>query len=212
MTERAVTIGKGTKVGKELLGFIEEIEGVKERKKQLSEAEKSIFQEAKAKGFDTKTIRRLIAMRAEDVSKRQEAEALLDTYMHAIGMGEEPPLFAAMGAIGVDLAAREEAVEFLKKIVPKSAELILKIGGTPIRIFRDMDGEAKAEEVVDDPEPSVAPAASRASRAADFSAVGPTKAGGETSRVKSAADLAWEQSEKKRRTESKEPESADADE
>lgn len=209
MTERAVTIGKGTKVGKELLGFIEEIEGVKERKKQLSEAEKSIFQEAKAKGFDTKTIRRLIAMRAEDVSKRQEAEALLDTYMHAIGMGEEPPLFAAMGAIGVDLAAREEAVEFLKKIVPKSAELILKIGGTPIRIFRDLDGEAKAEEVVDDPEPSVAPG--RASRAADFSAVGPTKAGGETSRVKSAADLAWEQSEKKRRAESKEPEPAGAD-
>jgi uncharacterized protein (UPF0335 family) len=208
MTERTVTIGKGTKVGKELLGFIEEIESVKERKKQLSEAEKSIFQEAKAKGFDTKTIRRLIAMRAEDVSKRQEAEALLDTYMHAIGMGEEPPLFAAMGAIGVDLAAREEAVEFLKKIVPRSAELILKVGGKPIRIFRDLDGEAKAEEVVDDPEPAVAPAAPR-SRAANFAGVEPTLARGETARVKSAADLAWEQSEAKRRATAKEPEPAD---
>lgn len=206
-----MTIGKGTKVGKELLGIIEEVEGVRERKKQLAEAEKSILQEAKAKGFDTKTIRRIVKMRAEDVSKRQEAEALLDTYMHAIGMGEEPPLFAAMGAVGVDLAAREEAVEFLKKIVPKSGELILKVGGTPIRIFRDADGEAKAEEYDEDSAPSVAPAPPRSSRADDLSAVAATMAAGKPSLVKSAADRAEEASEAKRRTQAaaKTPEPAE---
>ena len=52
-----MTIGKGTKSGKELRGLIEEIEGVRDRKKQLSEQEKEIFQRGKTLGFDVKTIR-----------------------------------------------------------------------------------------------------------------------------------------------------------
>lgn len=198
------TIGKGTATGKQLLGFIEEIEGVRERKKQLAEAEKAIMAEAKAKGFDPKTIRKIISMRAEDVAKRQEAETLLDTYMHAIGMADEPPLFAAMGAVSIDAAAREEAVEFLKKIVPRSAELIFKTGGKPVRIFRDAEGEAKAEEVVDDSPP----AAAARSRADDFAAVEETLAAGPTSRIKSAADRAEEAAEAKRRAAAKTTEPA----
>lgn len=197
-----MTLGKGTATGKELLGFIEEIEGVRERKKQLSEAEKAIFAVAKAKGFDAKTIRRIISMGAEDIAKRQEAEALLDTYMHAIGMAEEPPLFAAMGAVSIDPAAREQAIDVLKKIVPKSAELIFKTSGKPIRIFRDLDGEARAEEVADEPVPAPAPR----SRADDFAAVEETKSAGATSRVKSAADRAEEAAEAKRRASARTPE------
>lgn len=192
-----MSIGKGTKIGKELIGVIDEVEAVRERKKQLAESEKAIFAAAKAKGFDVKTIRAIIKMRAEDQAKRQEAETLLDTYMHAIGMDDEPPLFAAMGAVSFDAAAREQAVEFLKSIVPRSAELILKAAGTPIRIYRDAEGEARAEEWLEEMPPA------ERERASDFAGVEGTKASGSTSRVKSAADRAEDAAEAKRRATAK---------
>lgn len=191
-----MTIGKGTKSGKELRGLIEEIEGVIDRKKQLNEQQKEIFQRGKALGFDTKTIRKLIALRAEDPAKRQQSEALLDTYMHAIGMSEEPPLFMALGKFAVDLAAREEAVEFLKSIVPPHGEIVLKLGGLPVRVFRDADGTAVAEEV-DEPAPTIKPI-----KREDFDDTGrfPTEDldGIRKSHVKSAADRAEEAAAAKR--------------
>lgn len=156
-----MSIGKGTKSGKVLRGFLEEIEGVRERKKQLGEAEKVIFAEAKAAEFDVKTIRKVLQLRAMDTTKRNEAQALLDTYMHAIGMADEaPPLFAALEKAGADLAKREEAIEFMKSIVPPSGEFIVKIGGSPIRIWRDAEGDAQAEDATVAPPP-------KKSRAAD---------------------------------------------
>lgn len=192
-----MTIGKGTKSGKELRGLIDEIEGVRDRKKQLSELEKEIFQRGKAQGFDVKNIRAILTLRKQDVSKRQEAEALLDTYMHAIGMAEEPPLFVALGKFAVDLAAREEAVEFLKSIVPPHGEIVLKLGGLPVRVYRDTDGNPVAEEVDDDPAPTIKP-----SKREDFDDTGrfPTEDvdGIRKSHVKSAADRAEEAAAAKR--------------
>ena len=42
--------------------------------------------EAKANGFDTKTLRAIIRLRKQDTNERQEQEALLDLYMQALGM------------------------------------------------------------------------------------------------------------------------------
>lgn len=124
-----MSIGKGTKSGKLLREFIERIENIRERKKSLGDDEKAIFAEAKAGGFEPKTMRRVLTLRQQKPEERQEAETLLDTYLHAIGMAEEPPLFAAFAKAGIDLARREEAVEFLKKIVPHAGEFVLKLGG-----------------------------------------------------------------------------------
>lgn len=183
-----MTIGKGTKSGKELRLLIEEIEGVRDRKKQLTEQEKEMFQRGKAAGFDTKTIRKILTLRQMDASKRQEQETLLDTYMHAIGMSEEPPLFTHFGKFSVDLAAREQAVEFLKTIVPPTGEIVLKLGGLPVRVFRDKDGNPIAEEV-DEPAPTIKPISR-----ADFDDTGrfPTEDvdGIRKSHVMSAADRA----------------------
>lgn len=191
-----MTIGKGTKSGKELRGLIEEVEGVRERKKQLTEQEKEVFQRGKALGFDVKTIRTILTLRKQDVSARQQQEALLDTYMHAIGMAEEPPLFMALGKFAVDLAAREEAVEFLKSIVPPHGEIVLKLGGLPVRVFRDADGKAVAEEV-DDPAPAIKPM-----KREDFDDTGRFSTedldGIRKSHVKSAADRAEEAAAAKR--------------
>lgn len=72
--------------GKQLIAFIERYERLQEEKDAIGNDQKEVMAEAKANGFDTKTIRTLIKLRKLDPSERQEAEALLDLYMTAIGM------------------------------------------------------------------------------------------------------------------------------
>ncbi len=72
--------------GQRLKTFIERIERLEEEKSALAEDIKEIYAEAKSTGFDTKTIRKIIALRKMDTEKRREAEDLLDIYMSAIGM------------------------------------------------------------------------------------------------------------------------------
>lgn len=150
-----MTVGKGTKSGKDLIGLIDEIELMRGRIKELQDAEKEIFARGKSMGFDLKVLRGMLALRKQDKAERQTYQHLVDIYMHAIGEEDETPLFVALSAVGVDMAAREQAVEFLKSIVPPSGELVMKIGGKQIRVFRDGDGRPRAEDVIDAPEPSV---------------------------------------------------------
>lgn len=70
----------------QLRAFVERIERMNEEKKAIADDIKEIYAEAKGSGFDTKALRTLIRLRAQDASERQEAEAILDLYMQAIGM------------------------------------------------------------------------------------------------------------------------------
>lgn len=144
-----MSIGKGTAAGKELSGFISEIEKARDRKKQIGDQEKEIFAAAKAKGYDTKTIRRILKLRAADQKQHAEAEALFDSYAHAIGMEEELPLFRAVGMMGVDTAIIEDCVEALSQLVPVNGEITVRVGAAHIRLYRDTEGEAHAEEVTE---------------------------------------------------------------
>lgn len=141
-----MAIGKGTAAGKELAEIISEIERVRDRKKQITDEEKGIFAAAKAKGYDTKTIRRILKLRGEDNKKRQEAESLFDSYLHAIGMAEDLPLFRAVGLMGVDVTVAEQVVEALSQLVPMAGEIMVKVGAARIRLYRDKDGNPHAEE------------------------------------------------------------------
>lgn len=78
--------GPQTVAAGQLRSFIERIERVQEDIDALSDDRKEIFAEAKATGFDTKAIRALVKMRKMDPAERQEAEAILDLYKHALGM------------------------------------------------------------------------------------------------------------------------------
>lgn len=144
-----MTIGKGTEAGKELSGIISEIELVRDRKKQITDQEKGIFASAKAKGYDPKTIRRILKLRGEDNKKREEAEALFDSYLHAIGMAEELPLFRAVGLMGVDVTVSEQVIEALSQLVPMAGEIVVKIGAARLRLYRDKEGAAHVEEAVE---------------------------------------------------------------
>ena len=76
-----------TSFGKEQLkAFVERIERLEEEKKTIADDIKDVFAEAKAMGFDTKALRTVIRLRKQDVSERQEQQAILDTYLHALGM------------------------------------------------------------------------------------------------------------------------------
>jgi uncharacterized protein (UPF0335 family) len=75
--------------GDRLKSFIERIERLEEEKRALAEDVKEIYSEAKGAGFDVKIIRQIIRIRKMDEDDRDEQEALLDTYLRAIGMKPE---------------------------------------------------------------------------------------------------------------------------
>jgi len=70
----------------QLRTIIERIEKLEEEKAAIAGDIKEIYAEAKANGFDTKTLRRVVQLRKQDSAERQEQEALLDLYLHALGM------------------------------------------------------------------------------------------------------------------------------
>lgn len=65
--------------------IVERIERLEEDKVAISGDLKEVYLEAKGEGFDVKTLRAVIRLRKQDKAKRQEAEALIDLYMSAIG-------------------------------------------------------------------------------------------------------------------------------
>jgi uncharacterized protein (UPF0335 family) len=76
----------GTVAGDELRLLIERIERLSEEIKNLNKDKSEVFKEAKDRGFDTATMKRVIKLRKMDDSTRDEAEALLATYLSALGM------------------------------------------------------------------------------------------------------------------------------
>lgn len=78
----------GGVAGERLRSFIQRIERLEEEKKTISDDIREIFAEAKANGFDPKIMKQIIKLRKMDPADRQESEALLETYLAALGMKE----------------------------------------------------------------------------------------------------------------------------
>ncbi len=66
--------------------LIERIERLEEEKKAMADDIKDVYAEAKATGFDTKTMRVIVRLRKMEKHHRDEAEMLLDTYKAALGL------------------------------------------------------------------------------------------------------------------------------
>jgi uncharacterized protein (UPF0335 family) len=69
-----------------LKAFVERIEKLEEEKKTISDDIRDVYAEAKGTGFDVKALRTVVRMRKEDKDERKEHEAILDTYLAALGM------------------------------------------------------------------------------------------------------------------------------
>ena len=79
-------MAEGTIAADELRLLIERIERLEEEKKAIADDVKDVYGEAKARGYDTKTMRTIIRLRKMETHVRQEAEALLETYRAALGL------------------------------------------------------------------------------------------------------------------------------
>lgn len=73
----------------QLRSFVERIERLEEEKKTISDDITDVYAEAKGSGFDTKVLRRVIALRKQDANERAEQETILDMYLAALGMAPE---------------------------------------------------------------------------------------------------------------------------
>lgn len=74
----------------QLRAFVERIERLEEEKATIATDIKDVYGEAKCMGFDTKILKKVIALRKKDDQERMEEDLVLDTYLHALGMIEHP--------------------------------------------------------------------------------------------------------------------------
>ncbi len=81
ITETSQTVAAG-----QLRAFIERIERLEEEKQTIADDIKDVYGEAKAVGFDTKIMKKVIALRKKDDQERMEEDMILDTYLYALGM------------------------------------------------------------------------------------------------------------------------------
>jgi len=82
----------------QLRQLIEQVERLEEEKKALAGDIRDKYAEAKALGFDVKAMRKIVSLRKKSPADRQEEEAILATYLHALGMAEEMPERQVMAA------------------------------------------------------------------------------------------------------------------
>jgi uncharacterized protein (UPF0335 family) len=80
-------VAEGSVAADELRLLIERIERLEEEKKGIADDVRDVYAEAKARGYDPKTMRAVVRLRKMENNARQEAEALLDTYKAALGLG-----------------------------------------------------------------------------------------------------------------------------
>lgn len=155
----------------QLQSYVDRLERLGADKKQVSLDISEVMAEAKASGFVPSGLRHVLRLRAMKPHDRQEAEAVRDTYLHALGMEMESPLHRQVGLISVDRTSRESVIEALKAFVPENGSIIVEAGGRPLRLTRNKDGTVSESEAVEAP-----PAAAVAPRGAPSAAPGAGRA------------------------------------
>lgn len=76
----------------QLNSIVQRIEKLEDERDELRLSIKDIYTEAKSLGFDTKILKKVVAMRKQDAEKRQYEQEMIDTYMAALGMLADTPL------------------------------------------------------------------------------------------------------------------------
>jgi uncharacterized protein (UPF0335 family) len=82
-----MTIGSNTAA--ELKAIVERIERLEDEKAAIAGDIREVYSEAKSTGFDTKILKKVIALRKVDPAAREETRSLIDTYMHALGDADD---------------------------------------------------------------------------------------------------------------------------
>lgn len=77
----------GAAAREQLRAIVARIERLEEDKAGVAADIKEVYAEAKSNGYDTKALRKVIAIRKQDRQERQEMEALLEIYLGAVEEG-----------------------------------------------------------------------------------------------------------------------------
>lgn len=70
----------------QLRSLVERIERLEDEKRQISDDIKDVYGEAKGLGYDVKILRKVVQLRKQDKDERAEQDAILDSYLAALGM------------------------------------------------------------------------------------------------------------------------------
>lgn len=144
-----------------LKSYLDAVDSLEAERAEIADEIRAQYASAKSDGFDPKAIRGMVKRRrAKNPTKLVEDEQILETYMHAVGMLPENPLAAAVAALAGDELGRDQVIDGLKQMVPAGREIIAKVGGDPVRIWRDETGAAYVE-----PWTEAKPAKAKVSRA-----------------------------------------------
>lgn len=145
-------IGRNSVSGKQLLEFVERVEVIRKQKKELTDDESAVMADAKAFGLSKKGIKFLVKAREMKPSDFQDWQTLTEMYMHAIGMGVEPPLFRAAGLAAIDVNVREQVIAAMHGFVPPygKGSITVDFDGVKVRLERGKEGEIQASDVDDD--------------------------------------------------------------
>ena len=76
----------------QLRSIVDRIEALEAQKSDLSADLREVYAEAKANGFDTKILRKVISLRKKEAAEREEEQSMLEVYLEALGMLATTPL------------------------------------------------------------------------------------------------------------------------
>jgi uncharacterized protein (UPF0335 family) len=82
-------VKQGNVAADQLKSIVNRIEKLEEERAAIGDDIRDVFAEAKGNGYDVKALRQVLKLRKMDASERDEQEAVLDTYLRALGMAPE---------------------------------------------------------------------------------------------------------------------------
>ena len=112
------SIGHNTLAGDRLKSIVSRIEKLEEQKSEIADDIRDVYAEAKGNGYDVKALREIVRRRKKDAADMAEHEAIVETYMMALGMLAGTPLGdsaverAGLGARSqMDLSERKDIAD-----------------------------------------------------------------------------------------------------
>ena len=147
----------------QLKSIIERIERLEDEKAGIAGDIKDVYAEAKANGFDTKVIRKIIAMRKRDYDERMEEEAILELYMQALGMLADTPLGQAAierettrSRGGSERSLRQQVGEKVTRAFAGMKGVTVTIGASASTVTRQAAKQMRADGAQVDIEDAIA--------------------------------------------------------
>lgn len=136
----------------QLKSIIGRVERLTEEKQIIADDIKDVYAEAKGAGFDVKALRAIVKRRRQDADALAEHEAIVETYMHSLGMLADTDLGQAaarreFGDTKMTITAGGHTVETTAGAVQRAADFVSTPAGR--RKIREVAAEVVAAKLPD---------------------------------------------------------------